>query len=50
MDAVWVKKVFFFTFWYKIGKKSMPKLPNIYDDFAVLFWGRGSKISENVLT
>jgi hypothetical protein len=26
----------FFTFWYKIGKKSTRKLPNIFDDFSVL--------------
>ena len=25
----------FFTFWYKSGKKSTKKLPNIFDDFSV---------------
>ena len=25
---------YFFTFWYKIGKKATRKLPNIFDDFS----------------
>ena len=30
------QKYIVFIFWYKIGKKSTKKLPNIFDDFSVL--------------
>ena len=36
MDAFMDNPKEFLTFWYKIGKKSTRKLPNIFDDFSVL--------------
>jgi len=36
MDVFWIIKSSFSLFWYKIGKESTRKLPNIFDDFSVL--------------